>query len=109
MNEIAARKSLGFLAAESTTRDVRLPGESDFALRQQVAAFGASSAPIDILGPRKHLSGEEKNLKTKILEVILANPEGIDTYDLATKVRSDMGTVNMLCQELEKEAKITRG
>lgn len=67
------------------------------------------STAESILGPRQTLSPKKRALKAKVLKVILEHPDGIDTYDLAQAVNSDMATVYELCCELEREARVTGG
>jgi len=47
-----------------------------------------------------------RTLKNKVLAVIQKHPGGIDAFDIARKVASDTGTVNLLCQELEREGSV---
>lgn len=67
------------------------------------------STAESILGPRRKLTPKLRALKAKVLKVILEHPHGIDTYDLAEAVDSDMMSVYFLCHELEKDFKVTGG
>ena len=65
-----------------------------------------SSTPFETLGAPISLSPQMRTLKNKVLAVIQKHPGGIDAFDIARAVESDTGTVNLLCQELEREGRV---
>jgi len=65
-----------------------------------------ASTPFETLGAPISLSPKMVALKDKIFAVIQKHPGGIDAFDIARKVDSDTGTVNLLCQELEREGRV---
>ena len=65
-----------------------------------------ASTPFETLGAPISLAPKMRALKNKVLAVIQKHPGGIDAFDIARAVESDTGTVNLLCQELEREGRV---
>ncbi|HUS45736.1 MAG TPA: hypothetical protein VM219_06855 [Phycisphaerae bacterium] len=107
--DVNSPESLVTIGDESLGEQIHSPAESIVAGGREGTGFTSSSLPVDILGPRRPLSDKQRRLKNRILRAIQNNLDGIDAYDLAEAVQSDMGTVSRLCRELEKEAKVARG
>jgi hypothetical protein len=67
----------------------------------------AASTPLEVLGAPVLVSPKMKALKHKVLHIIASHPNGIDSYDIAIALRCSMITINAICQDLEREGKVT--
>ena len=67
----------------------------------------AASTPFEVLGPPVLLSPKMRALKRRILALIASHPDGIDSYDIAVTVGCSAITINAICQDLEREGKVT--